>query len=79
MHQAPGASCDIMYILVLSLLLLMRSIHVHVLYMPFRIFHLLVGTCGGYWINGESWLAIEGLYVHAGMYIWWLVRPPLLI
>ena len=38
-HQVPGASCSILYILVLSLVIFMQSLYPFLIY---EIFHLLV-------------------------------------
>ena len=71
MHQAPGASCDIMHILVLSQLLLMRSIHVYALSNLLNFSF----TCWNLWWvldkchYGESWLAIECLYVDVHVHV----------
>ena len=39
-HQAPGASCGILYILVLSLVLFMQSLYIP--FLIYEIFHLFV-------------------------------------
>ena len=39
-HQAPGVSCGILHVLVLSLVLFMRNPYIH--FLIYEIFHLLV-------------------------------------